>query len=383
MAASLDPLLLSMQLRRGGWWTYARDKLGQSRDGRRVCSMSRYLSLECFLAGNQATQTSSQHLISYPETQCISVDFTTLKDWSPKPEQVSLSSPTVGTTSLCGKYYVTSVDSEIFAYSIDRDSLRLMSRTPCEQRVLAMAIHAGSGRLAIAALLERRVGLYIDLMDEAKCPPTRFRSLWETAGSIRNVATETDPVMDLDSGDASNDFVGDRSPGGTNATVSNAATFTTNEELQRLAESVPGPTRGYTFDRRIRPHGLRQTAPRALSNDIWQARLNLERIEREPPDVKLDARAVYRNICTAEDPPHSVAISPTRQCVAFGNKTGVELYWVRTTSEQPFICKHDEYSQALSRLIQIPARVSTDGFVSANHQTISISYHRDAARIAP
>lgn len=42
---------------------------------------------------------------------------------------------------------------------------------------------------------------------------------------------------------------------------------------------------------------------------------------------------VYRNVCTSEDPPCSIAISSLRQCVAFGCRGGMELYWVRYRTE--------------------------------------------------
>lgn len=47
---------------------------------------------------------------------------------------------------------------------------------------------------------------------------------------------------------------------------------------------------------------------------------------------------VYQNICMEDDPPVSVAISPAKQCVAFGCKTGVELYWVCTLVLQVKSC---------------------------------------------
>ncbi|TIC89667.1 hypothetical protein CH35J_012674 [Colletotrichum higginsianum] len=47
-----------------------------------------------------------------------------------------------------------------------------------------------------------------------------------------------------------------------------------------------------------------------------------------PPPVEMGPRSVYRNICTAENPPRSVAICPQRVCVAFGSSSAVELHWV-------------------------------------------------------
>jgi hypothetical protein len=39
-------------------------------------------------------------------------------------------------------------------------------------------------------------------------------------------------------------------------------------------------------------------------------------------------RTVYKNLCSFDDPPRSVAICPQRRCVAFGCRMGIELHWV-------------------------------------------------------
>jgi hypothetical protein len=42
--------------------------------------------------------------------------------------------------------------------------------------------------------------------------------------------------------------------------------------------------------------------------------------------VEQEAKSTYRNICSEEDPPRSVAICPQRRCVAFGCHGGIELH---------------------------------------------------------
>ncbi|OMP81405.1 hypothetical protein BK809_0002398 [Diplodia seriata] len=39
-------------------------------------------------------------------------------------------------------------------------------------------------------------------------------------------------------------------------------------------------------------------------------------------------RAIYRHLCSQDDPPRSVALCPQRRCVAFGCAGGIELHWV-------------------------------------------------------
>ena len=91
------------------------------------------------------------------------------------------------------------------------------------------------------------------------------------------------------------------------------------------------------------------TTPASLTEYVadYEARLNDEHhtplvinaaYSSDPPtmalskdkvsDLVMRPQHVYTNLCTDNDPPYSVATSPTRHCTAFGCKSGVELYWV-------------------------------------------------------
>jgi hypothetical protein len=50
--------------------------------------------------------------------------------------------------------------------------------------------------------------------------------------------------------------------------------------------------------------------------------------------VETGSRSLYRDICSEDDPPRSVAICPQRRCVAFGCSTGIELHWVDALTGQ-------------------------------------------------
>ncbi|RPA95838.1 hypothetical protein L873DRAFT_1792063 [Choiromyces venosus 120613-1] len=50
--------------------------------------------------------------------------------------------------------------------------------------------------------------------------------------------------------------------------------------------------------------------------------------------VEQEAKSTYRNICSEEDLPRSVAICPQRRCVAFGCHGGIELHWVDALTGQ-------------------------------------------------
>ncbi|CAZ79427.1 unnamed protein product [Tuber melanosporum] len=50
--------------------------------------------------------------------------------------------------------------------------------------------------------------------------------------------------------------------------------------------------------------------------------------------VEQEVKSTYRNICSEEDLPRSVAICPQRRCVAFGCRGGIELHWVDALTGQ-------------------------------------------------
>lgn len=53
-----------------------------------------------------------------------------------------------------------------------------------------------------------------------------------------------------------------------------------------------------------------------------------------PMRIETGPRSLYRNVCSDDDPPRSVAICPQRRCVAFGCSSGVELHWVDALTGQ-------------------------------------------------
>ncbi|RPB07337.1 hypothetical protein P167DRAFT_555815 [Morchella conica CCBAS932] len=50
--------------------------------------------------------------------------------------------------------------------------------------------------------------------------------------------------------------------------------------------------------------------------------------------IEQEAKSTYRNLCSDEDVPRSVAICPQRRCVAFGCHGGIELHWVDALTGQ-------------------------------------------------
>ena len=152
-------------------------------------------------------------------------------------------------------------------------------------------------------------------------------SSWENAEALNNSASYTAPVMEFGTSDgagASEVAVGDF-----DELSLNAASVGSNTTLHQSVEIVTHRNWSEYFrGSRARLRGMRQMPMAA--NGVWPEELNFaHKVKGNQNEVIWLPQIVYRNICTDEDPPCSVAISPTRQCVAFGCKTGVELYWVR------------------------------------------------------
>lgn len=53
--------------------------------------------------------------------------------------------------------------------------------------------------------------------------------------------------------------------------------------------------------------------------------------------VEQEAKSTYRNLCSEEDSPRSVAICPQRRCVAFGCHGGIELHCKRRLRNMFFL----------------------------------------------
>lgn len=70
-------------------------------------------------------------------------------------------------TSLCGGYCAIAFGLTISTYNIEGDTMMLVNQIECEATVLAISVDASPGRLALAALLEGRIGTYNDLLGNA------------------------------------------------------------------------------------------------------------------------------------------------------------------------------------------------------------------------
>ncbi|KAK5164021.1 uncharacterized protein LTR77_010112 [Saxophila tyrrhenica] len=190
------------------------------------------------------------------------------------------------------------------------------------------------GRIGMdAAIIEGRVGIYLDLLATSSTPS---ESAWETAGAVTNEASSSSAVIDFGSSDeaASSPTRGRRdvTVGDFDELSVNAGSMGESNILHQCIEVVTQRSWAhYYHGRRARLRGMRHTP--AVMNGVWPRALTISGGEKNKEQLSY-SQLVYRNVCMDEDPPTSIAISPTRQCVAFGCKSGVELYWIDSTTGQ-------------------------------------------------
>ena len=326
ITASLDVDILAEQLKRAGWWTKASCKSSHFQEWR-PWPMSCYFARECALSGDWTGHGLSFHeaVQSSPIIESCEADFRPFVQSTSGSNDDETSCSPVCTTSTCGRYLIQTAGAEIYTYEIEGRSLRLLSRTSCEKRVLAVTIDATPEKFVLAALLQGRIGVCIDMIGNSE--PVVTGTPWESAGTLNNASTASAPIMDF--GD--NDGAGSRevAAGDRDEVSMNAASIGESTFLHQSVEIVPKRSWSeYFHGGRARLRGIRQLPPLS-GNGVWPSTLNFnEKGKGKKSDIRPLPQLVYRNICFEDNPPTSIAISPTRQCVAFGCKGGVEIYWV-------------------------------------------------------
>jgi hypothetical protein len=159
LSSSLHIQLLAEQVKRGGWTSNVESEPQWKSTWVMVCFLARQCALAGGWTGNGLARPASEDACN-PMVECCSVDFTDLGNTA--TEEVSTS--TVCTTSSCGRYFVIAKEREMYIYELDGMWPRLTGRVVSDQKVLAVAIDTASDCFALAAILENRVGLYVDLL---------------------------------------------------------------------------------------------------------------------------------------------------------------------------------------------------------------------------
>ncbi|PBP25851.1 F-box domain-containing protein [Diplocarpon rosae] len=306
--SGLNSALLKTMLRRAGYSDgIVRGVVGGSGTSSAEWLMSKRLALECALGPDSPISPSSSSLY-----QTAAIDFTEIEVHYPGPDLAS----TIFTVSSCGRFLMAAHGCLVYLYELNRSHksagsgtlypgrLRPVTSIICPRRVLACSMDTSSQRYAIAILLDGRMGLVCDVTalsgSSTASPPASEPS--REAGGIGTKRTDMAATLVLP----------ELAPSGTTGRVDNPAWHDVpqGDEPSSTRTASPNPYM-------IGPDGTLREPTNCTSMPV----------ENGP-------RSMYRNLCSEDDPPRSVAICPQRRCVAFGCSSGLELHWVDALTGQ-------------------------------------------------
>lgn len=355
MIASLEQRLMTTMLKRGSWWgaALADLQLLEERGERNPAAavngewlLGKRLATECLLRpdwagngllGNPAKTPSRQSAITTGFALTSETDFTELSNGYNPLDNGGYGAALHFTASVCNRFLLVAEGCVIYIYSLRGKAaasheygghLSPFTTVICPHRVLAVSMDTSSGRFAIAALLEGRVGMVCDLHEGTSTPHRQIHtqtfqsntrdlrpSLYSPRSSGERIVTEpASPPVYRTSHDDYADF---RSFYPSDRALARAIAEGTLPEIHGARDT---PT-SWTIDDPLTAMSAAYGA--SLSGPIT----GFLPIEDGP-------RSIYRSLCSAEDPPRSVAICPQRRCVAFGCSAGIELHWIDALTGQ-------------------------------------------------
>ncbi|KAF8851453.1 hypothetical protein BDZ45DRAFT_750646 [Acephala macrosclerotiorum] len=336
---SLNKALLQTMMRRGGIFSSTMadsiparviDVKAQSNE---TWLMSKRLSRECSLGpdwlGNGVSLPRSEGEKSSAFVNVTSVDFTEVAVHYPGPD----SAGTVFTISNCGRFLMAANGCLVYIYELNRhhrpeegafrkSSGHLLPVTSiiCPRRVLACSMDTSSHRYAIAILLDGRMGLVCDI--------TTITGHFSGSTRIQGTSFLDRVSLNSSSSDAPFVFPGIATTGASFAPVGDSEWQNVLQGDMPKSSRTAGPSSFHTSLPRAFVVGHNgQLQDFATSQPNPEQSSSSMRVEDGP-------RSLYRNLCSDDDPPRSVAICPQRRCVAFGCSSGIELHWVDALTGQ-------------------------------------------------
>ncbi|KAH7363903.1 hypothetical protein BKA65DRAFT_124573 [Rhexocercosporidium sp. MPI-PUGE-AT-0058] len=290
-SSSLNCQLLVTMLRRMGYSDGIQDSTNVP-SGFRTMSpewhMSKRIARECALGPDVSQLSRTNPALCH----ISSIDFTEVEVHYPCPD---LSSTTF-TVSTCGRFLMAANGCMVYVYELNRSHhsggstgcpgfLRPVTSIICPRRVLACSMNTSSQRYAIAILLDGRMGLVCEstVLNQYSTPPSPSKTTTNEQRKFRHRDSDSSLLYKWDEPACQDVFQGDI------------------------------PNRYY----------LGQQSPQ----------MSPEHSNNSMP-VENGPRSIYRNLCSEDDPPRSVAVCPQRRCVAFGCSSGLELHWVDALTGQ-------------------------------------------------
>ncbi|CAI6341656.1 unnamed protein product [Periconia digitata] len=352
LEASLDRKILLKMLHRGGWADSENSEPGHqdfpgsesilTKSVPGTWSLSRRLTRECAMLSNRIPDGLIQSAPLFVNR--FNVDFTELGNGAMGKFRHPAGGKSAGllfSISVCGKYLLVARDTMIYVYKLRGSDMVALSTIMCPRRVLSMAMDASSGRNAVAALLECRMGMICELqLDDAQ----QVESLCDT--NVESLRDQCQPRTGIPSDTReANGLQSETSKVFNSIHVSreNGSHSTVDDEDVFESIKVQSNRHALTLQATNNP----QTHEQNYINHTWNMRLRgLRRgssVGSHSPAAHMCSGTIpmetststfYRHLCSEEDPPRSVSICPQRLCVAFGCSAGVELHWVDALTGQ-------------------------------------------------
>ncbi|KAF1942685.1 hypothetical protein EJ02DRAFT_344890 [Clathrospora elynae] len=339
MRASLDKKFLNAMLGRGGWLSSTENSLHAtpaiaSHPPATVphsdeWSLSRRLARQCALS---SAWTGNGLDIRPALVESSEVDFTELTN--------GYIDGLIFATSVCGRFLCVARDTLIYIYDLDSGHIRPVTSVVCPRRVLEMSMDVSTGRHAMAALLEGRMGMVCELRygrtTEDESPVEVYvesdehPSKTTTRTSIlTSHANEFEDHVDLgernlDRLRRSSPYVQERDPLSFNAI---------NVRSNHQDVNLRGTDDHRTYDRHFINHTWNLDLHGPPKGPAAQMSCVAESCARGIP-LENGTSTFYRHLCSEDDPPRSVSICPQRRCVAFGCSAGIELHWIDALTGQ-------------------------------------------------
>lgn len=355
MNHSLDVRLLDLTMKRGGWGGAAlADRELRERDRQispdnfdLVNLLSKRLATECSLRPDWTGNGLFRSPCAWPEgdyyptvglVRTSQTDFSELSSgYAPMSDGESGAGLHL-TVSVCTKFLLATEGCIIYIYSLRANWLHThqpggylspMTTVICPHRVLSVSMDTSSNRFAVAALLEGRVGIVCDL-HQGSSPsehPLGPTTLSGTSKNGKSPAHSHRTSSDRSLAEANSPrMYGISTP----EDVDRRAMYPSDRVMARaMAEPTIPDIHG------ARPVGASRTLNDLYPTPVSPAPQMLHTFTNASYiPIENGPRSIYRNLCTAERPPLSVAICPQRRCVAFGGAAGIELHWVDALTGQ-------------------------------------------------
>jgi len=365
LVTSLDRSLLEIMLRRGGWSSSMQSKLitnhalGSQLRVNYEWVISKHIARECALGPDwKGNGVSSKEDALHPEplnpnTSFVQTSVTDLTELGVHyPSESEKGSGLIFTVSTCSRFLMVAYGCLVYIYELNQShhidgsehchcsgALRPITSVVCPRRALACSMDTSSGRYAIAILMEGRMGLVCALkgnfsLQRCPLPSTISQPLEFQTGPIFR---ETDTRNAVSFGaSASTVYKHDSARLASHSPVNVADQDQLQPldghkiwqtMLQRDLTSASIVSASSSWPTRTTSFFTSMTDTAKCYESTQPTTTYAMHVEKSPPTL-------YHPLCSADDPPRSVALCPQRRCVAFGCSSGIELHWVDALTGQ-------------------------------------------------